>query len=260
MRSARRLLSALGTRSPLAVRAAPAVLVALSALAVASPLPAQQVDEERAPLVGTVVDAERGTPLVGAFVYNTGPETGATTDRQGRFRLSDAVAAEGLTRVSLTVEVLGYRTLRWSGQAEAGRPLQLRMTAKPLLLEGLDVVVDRFERRRRAVATPVRAFEREHLATAPHATVTDFIRARTGVMLRDCGGELCIRRRGRMVQPTVYIDEMRVLGGLDFLYGYHPSDLYMVEVYGRGLQIRAYTLQFMESAASRRLMPVPMIW
>ena len=214
---------------------------------------AQQFD-----LVGTVSD-DAGRPLVGAFVSLTGSDWGALTNENGRFRIPDMTAGP----VSLQAELLGYETLVWNGEAHAGTAVELRLTAKPILLEGLTVVTDRFESRRRAVASSVRWFDHDALATSPQSSALDFLTTRAGLYSVRCNGQFtnrCFIVRGRAAEPRVWVDEMPVFGGLEYLESLAPHELYMVEVYGSGRAIRAYTPQFMERAAEHRLRPIPIVY
>ena len=68
-------------------------------------------------------------------------------------------------------------------------------------------------------------------------------------------GSVCFFVRGREAESMVYVDEMPVIGGLDYLDVLRPHELYMVEVYGQGRHIRVYTNHFMERAAKKRLRP-----
>lgn len=210
-------------------------------------------------LTGVVVD-DRGEPLVGAFVALEGSDWGSLTDARGRFVLPDMAAG----RIALTAEQLGYATLHWEGEVTGDSgPLMLRLEAQPVLLEGLHVVTDRFQSRRNAVATSVNLFDRSDLVSSTQPTVVDFVRARAGIVGTPCRGfshsSLCFWSRGQVVEPRVYIDEMPVIGGLDYLESFRPHELYMVEVYARGRHIRAYTTQFMERAAKTRLMPLALL-
>ena len=54
----------------------------------------------------------------------------------------------------------------------------------------------------------------------------------------------------------IYVDEMPVLGGLGYLESFAPWEFHMIEVYGGGRHIRAYTPRFMERAAKRRISPI----
>lgn len=70
-------------------------------------------------------------------------------------------------------------------------------------------------------------------------------------------GSACVLRRGQPIEPRVYIDEAPVAGGLEQLATYQPHDLYLVEVYSLGLEIRAYTHMFMERMARRPMVLIP---
>ena len=208
-------------------------------------------------VVGTVVDAETGQLLVAAWVGFSGSDWGSITNDEGRFRLSDVDQGP----LSLTVELLGYEKLEWVGDVpEDVAALQIELSPRPVMLQGLTVMLDRFETRRRAVATTVRAYEAEDLATSGQITALDFVtlRAGTGLAQRCNGsrGNLCLWVRGRLVEPTVYIDEFPVVAGLEYLQSFAPHELYMVEIYGNGRHIRAYTPRFMERIALRPITPI----
>lgn len=240
------------------------VLPALLGLAVAlatgaSPISAQDKDASRSFNLTGTVSGETGQPLVGALVWLDGADWGSITDERGRFRIPDVDPG----RVALSVQQIGYDTLHWAGTVVADAPLELRMTPRPVLLEGLKVVTDRFRSRRRAVTTTVQAFDRQALVTTPQQTVRDFIVARAGVATVPCFGaqsNTCLLVRGRVAEPVVYLDEAPLLGGMDWLEIMRPEELYMVEVYGRGRQIRAYTTQFMARAAKNRLQPIAFLF
>ena len=220
---------------------------------------AQEIDQASFDLFGTVVDASSGDVLVGAWVGYTDSEWGSITDDSGRFRFPDMVAG----RLALTIEQLGYETLEWVGAvSQTDEMLRIELTPQPFVLEGLNVVVDRFESRRRAVATSVFAYDAADLQVGAAETAMEFVRNRVNSSFVPCSGSFsgtCIRVRGELREPSVYIDEMPVLGGLDYLDTFAPWELYMIEIYGRGRHIRAYTHQFMERAAKVRLHPLPFI-
>lgn len=248
-----------GRRRRWAGRAGSLGLAALAVAVLARTAPAQEVAEFD--LAGSVV-GERGEPLVGAFVSFAGADWGSLTAEDGTFRIPDVV--EG--RVELEVEQLGYETLRWAGEVGPGSgPLILRMKPRALMLEGLTVVTDRFRNRRNATATSARAWGRDQLATSPYETAAQFVSARAGLSTVPCRSLLlhtsvCVRSRGRTVAPSVYVDEAPVFAGMEYLDAMQPHELYLVEVYGGGRHIRAYTQQFMERAARTRLQPVAFIW
>lgn len=239
-----------------------ALTMAAAALALVGTGAAGQTEAENASfeVTGYVMDAESGTRLVGAWVGLDGTDWGSLTDDEGRFRIPDVTPG----RLELTVEQLGYSTETWSGVVASGEvPLTLEVAPKPVLLEGLQVVSDRFQSRRNATATTVRAYERDELSTSAAFDALDFIERRAGVWATSCRGrrgDRCLVVRGRTVEPVVYVDEMPLLGGLAYLETFQPWELHMIEVYGGGRHIRAYTPRFMERAAETRLAPISLLF
>lgn len=236
------------------------VAVVLAALLARDALAQERETVEPFDLVGFVTDLETGQPLVGAFVALEGSDWGSVTDERGRYRIPDAFPGPAV----LTAEQLGYEELFWHGNIADGSPVELRMEPKPVELEGLRVVTDRFRSRRNSTATSVQTFDSEDLATAPQATVLDFVAGRSVSQRTACGrvdrGDDCLFIRGRRVAPVVYVDEHPVLGGLDYLDTLRPHELYLVEIYGWGQHIRVYTKHFMEWAARTRLQPIPFLY
>lgn len=233
------------------------ILCASAGLAL--PVAAQQrvaaCDDDEARIAGVVVDASTEAPLSGAYVSVAASDWGSLTIDDGRFLLCGIAAGPQV----VTVERLGYETLATQLEASvSGEAVRLQMTADPILLEGLEIVANRFERRRRAVATSVRTYDEEALAGSLYWSAADFVDSRPGVMTTPCGIERCIYSRGNMVRPRVYLDEFPLMGGWVELESVPTSQLYMVEVYGWGRHIRAYTHSFMERAAKVRLAPMPL--
>lgn len=239
------------------------VLVALgvgaTALVARGALAAQEMEGRGAvDLVGTVTDAG-GRPLVGAFVSVEGSDWGSLTGETGRFVIPDLPSGV----VTLTAQLIGYETLTWTGAVAGGVPVALTLKEQPILLEGLNVVTDRFESRRRGVATSVRWYDYGILATSTQPNALDFLSARAGLARVPCRGAWsneCLIVRGRMTEPVVWVDEAPVIGGLDYLRVVPPHELYMVEVYASGRHIRAYTQRFMERAAKNRIQPMALLF
>ncbi len=65
---------------------------------------------------------------------------------------------------------------------------------------------------------------------------------------------------GRTIGPVVYIDERPAPFGLAQLRWYRPDDFHLIEIYGGGREIRAYTPRYIErlarGEASFALIPV----
>ena len=78
-------------------------------------------------------------------------------------------------------------------------------------------------------------------------------------MAMPCGIRMCVYARGSRVEPQIYLDEMPLIGGWAELQSIPTSHLYMIEVFGRGRHIRAYSHSFMQRASRIRLLPMP-IW
>ena len=236
-----------------------AIGIGVVALGLVSPAAAQQEMPEclddQARILGVVVDAGTEMPLSGAYVSAAGSDWGSLTTDNGWFALCGIEAG---THV-VTVERLGYATLE--SEVEAAAPwdrIALRMQPDPILLEGLEIVTDRFERRRRAVEIGVSTFGQEDLLRSSQWSAADFVDLHAGVYTTPCGGSTCVYYRGYArgpLEPEVYLDEIRLLGGWSELEDIPTSQLYMVEVYAGGTHIRAYSHQFMEYAAKVRLEP-----
>jgi hypothetical protein len=135
--------------------------------------------------------------------------------------------------------------------------------SRPILLEGLTVVADRFESRRRSTPTAVRWLDQKALATAPQENALEVLVARGGLTRVACRGvwsNECVLARGSVVEPSVWVDEAPFLGGFEYLRTIQPHELYMVEIYAGGRHIRAYTNRFMERTAELRALPMALLF
>ena len=236
----------------------------------AAPIGAQRTPTAPGParVQGIVLDALTGQRLVGARVQVDGMRGGTLTDSLGTFRLE----AVELGVQEMTVEQYGFEGVVVQLEVRAAMPpVQIELQPRPVMLEGMSVVSDRLARmearlrsRRRSVATSTRAFDLERLTRSASGDMMEFLRFESSLGFMSCGGRmissLCVFRRGRMVSPAVFIDEVPAIGGLDQLATYRPHELYLVEVYGSGLQVRAYTHNFMERMARRPIALIPIVW
>ena len=251
-------------------RAGPLAL--LLCLVLASSITAQvSRDDGHTTLLGKVVHAETGEPIQGAFVSLDWDDTGYLTHDDGSFALP--VWPRGEYRV--TVELLGYADLEVPVLGPDTEPFVLRLSPDPILLEELIVQVNRLERRRKRVPYSVAFADQNELRSAPIGDVVDWIEGRYGIPTTFCGSDGlgaarqasffadqsqdCVLRRGRWVRPTVYLDEMPMIGGLEQLRTFSPQDLHSIEIFDRGTHIRAYTPRFMELVAEGRRFIAPVI-
>lgn len=237
-------------------RAVGATWAAAAVLAGAASLSAQE-DPTRPLIRGRVIDAETRAPLVGAFIMPFGGARAVMTDSLGVFVLPMELASA----YDLTVEQLGYSTLSVTLPETAPREFStILLRPNPLALEGLTVLVDRFERRRRFHFGPVQAMDQDQLMRTARANAFEVVRgmipmART--CLRDFD-RLCVPRRGSIQTVAVCLDDVPLWSDIHALEAYDPRELYMVEVYDRGREVRVYTRYFVEERlrSGRRLAPL----
>jgi CarboxypepD_reg-like domain len=247
---------------PIGIAMALAALALLAQRAVAQSTPGSQEvageqRDEAFTLLGSLVDSNTGEALVGAWIGLTGTDWGSITNEQGRFRIPETTAG----RISLTIELLAYEKLEWVGDVngDGDDVLVIELHPQPIVLEGLQVVTDRFRSRRNATATSVFAYNADDLASTFTTNALEFVEFSSAAWLTPCNGrrsDRCLFVRGRTVEPTVYVDEMPVLGGLSYLESFRPWEFHMIEVYGGGRHIRAYTPGYMERAAKNRISPI----
>ena len=250
----------------------------------ASTLPAQQEDPAPVPVTirGVVLDEVTGTPVTGAAVYLEDEDRGVLTDAHGAFRIEGVPA--GAQAVVATQ--FGYREVAaYVEVPEAGAIIEIDLKPRPILLDGITAVADnidtmvrRLRTRRQSLPYQSRAFDQERLLRSPEPDVFEFLWRETGLERRPCpitggvtltglqaarglGGDLpsqapgalsshCIWRRGQVISPRVYIDEMSAARGLDAFRNYPTTQIYALEVYSHGAEIRAYTYNFMQRMAA----------
>jgi hypothetical protein len=247
---------------------------ALLAVAMAWPVAAQESrGSSSAVLRGDVVDAQTGARLSGVVVEVAPGAQKVATDAAGAFRLSLRTGRDYM----LTLSRLGYEEQSVVVSVQAGgalEPMTVSMTAEPLVLEAVEVLVDRFEDRRHRTPMSSYVLRRDRLARSGGSDLAQVVRSAAMLMTASCEGAstrgrfagfgispvpgmYCIRYRGDVVVPRVYIDDRLVLGGVDELASYSPWDVHHVEIYQRGLMISVYTLGYVESLArGKRRLPL----
>ena len=236
----------------------------------------------RVTLRGVVLDEVTGTPVAAAAVFLEDENYGALTDANGAFRI-DGVPPGSQTVVATQ---FGYWEIAADIEVpEAGAVIEVALKPRPILLDGITAVADnidtmvrRLRTRRQSLPYQTRAYDQERLLRSPEPDVFEFLWRETGLERRPCpitvgvtlmgwqparglgGWDLpsqvpgalashCIWRRGGVISPRVYIDEMPAARGLDALRNYPTSQIYALEVYSQGAEIRAYTYNFMQRMA-----------
>ena len=247
-------------------------LVAAAVLCLPGAGSAQEPEPDDAPvtIMGVVYDVVTGTAIPTAAVSLENGRQGVLTDDQGIFRLEDVEAGPQL----LVVTQFGYqkRAVAATITPESSGMMQVALTPRPIMLAGVTATVEnvtemeaRLRFRRRAAGFATQAYDRRELFRAMTGTPLDFLNQRSMVRIVTCPpgapASRCVFRRGRAIEPWVYVDEALAWGGLDELETYAVSDIYLMEVYSRGSEIRIYTNQFMEQMARKPMMPIPLnLW
>ena len=247
-------------------------LAVAAALCLPGVVSAQEPEPEdvRVKLMGVVYDVVTGTAISSAAVSLENGRQGVITDYQGIFRLDDVEAGPQL----IVVSQFGYqkRVVAATITAQSNPMVEVALTPRPIMLEGVTATVEnitemeaRLRFRRRAAGASTWAYDRHQLTRAMTGTPLDFLNRRTMVRVVPCPpGTLssrCVYRRGRPIEPWVYVDEAVAFGGLDELESYPVSDIYLMEVYSLGTEIRVYTNRFMERMARKPIMLIPLnLW
>lgn len=219
------------------------VFAALALVLAAAPLAAQ----ERVVVTGRVVDAASGAPLAAAILEVAGSDVGMLADRDGRFEFHLRPGSYGIT-----VSRMGYETLLVTVEA-AGRSADLgtiALRADPVMLEALEVTVDRIERQRLSVAAPSRVFGIEELSNTAAFNAADFVKMRSGL-------SYTTTVRGEPLRSCVVVDDAPLPGGLRTLEIYQPRDFARINVYRRGAFVQAYTPAYLERLAKQKFHPMP---
>lgn len=245
-------------------RSGPAILILLGATAL--PLSAQ----EDSYLLGRVIDVVTKAPLNGAFVSFPDTRRGVFTNPDGVFRLPGAKPDDAR---NVQIELIGYGIAQLPAALLSDSvPINIPLAADPILLEGFQVVSDRFRRRRNASTMAVRTFDFRWLRSTSATDALEFLERQTFIREVPCSVGFgasatilsapgsCARVRGRVQRVTLCIDEVPSLGGFMQLASISPHELSMVEVYGGGRMIRVYTQAFMEQVSRRRFNPNPTEW
>ncbi|MXY30573.1 MAG: carboxypeptidase-like regulatory domain-containing protein [Gammaproteobacteria bacterium] len=229
------------------------------------------VAPDRVAVHGMVYDMVSGTAIPGAAVFVESENHGTLADSLGSFVAADVPPGPQL----ITVKQIGYHDKVIAFTA-TGRPedvVTIPLMPKPFMMDGITAVARNVEtmedrmRSRRGDASVgrglIRAYDREALLASGAATGLDFVDDHTIVRMMPCpAGELefyCIGRGSYIGAPRVYIDEIWQPEGLTALQRLSTSELYSVEVYFSGSEVRGYTYEFMERTARKPQALIPVL-
>jgi hypothetical protein len=216
---------------------------------------------------GRVWDRAQMAPLRAALVSADEVRARAVTNASGEFTLR-LPAGTHLLRVTALGFAPGVLEVTAGPDAQ---PVAIALDSDPVLLERLVVMADRFELRRKTVATPSTVLGRDELTGTSSRHMAEVVgrHTRDGPPL-DCGqrtlhlgerGLVCTRAQNtamRGARARVWIDEVPISPSLEVLQNYDPRDFERVEIYDGGKQIRLYTVRFMERAARIGYEPLPL--
>ena len=225
------------------------LLCLLILMGASSPLLGQD-QGENFDLLGRLIDKESRKPLLGASVGLSGSDWSSITDQNGIFEIPGAFVGWKADRkggFSVTANHLGYKTLIWEGDiSRSDEILVLEISPQVETLRLLSDLKKSFNNRRIGSGTDVVAYDRGDLVTAREATALRFLENHLRIPLRD--------------EPLVFVDEVSVMSGLDYLDGLDPIDLELMEIFQSGRHVRIYTTDFLERAAKSGFQPRPLLF
>ena len=221
------------------------VLGLLVLMGISSPLLSQE-EQEKFDLVGRLIDKEDGQPLLGASVGLTGSDWSSITDQNGAFIIPGVFVGWKADRkggFSLTANRLGYKTLIWEGDLSRNDDgLTIEILPEVEVLEGIAEVSKELKSRRVGSGMDVKAYDRRDLVTARETTALRFLTNSVHVPQRE--------------HTVVFVDEVQVMGGLDYLDGIDPIDLELMEIFRSGRHVRIYTTDFLRHASGSGFQPI----
>lgn len=229
-----------------------------------------------AAVTGVVGDATTGSPIPGAIVRVPDADLVAVTNGAGRFVLFGVPAGEHGWRI----EALGYAGWEQSLAVSDLESLSIGLLPRPVALDNIRVTVERLATRRKLSPISVVAVTREKLLSTIAVTAAEAITSLSPFRVVSCPGVateqdlgalkpgqamkpmyakpgapgegrgLCLWARGQLVHPTLMLDERKI--PLEVLLAYQTAELFAVEYYGGGREIRVYTVEFVEKGRPLR--------
>jgi hypothetical protein len=230
----------------------------------ASPILAQQRDTTTT-VAGVVVDAVTGDEVRGALVHLDGEPYAVATDTLGVFVLRGVPKGAH----TLVASQFGYEPA--SAHLDVAIPqagyLEVDLEPSPLAIEGVVVVARRLasfqeqlQTRSLATGQQLSVLDAQKLTATRTHDVAEFLAAEAAITTVPCDNSPalnCVMRRGRAFRPIVCVDEALAPGGFAELASYKPEDLYRIEVYSAGAQIRIYTHAFVAHMVERPQLLLP---
>lgn len=260
-------------------------LMVLLFLGLSGGIQAQEDAREGMTVTGRVVDARSGAPLDGAAVTVEGTALQTFTDADGRFSFRTVPAGEHVW----VIDRLGYATWEQPFTAAPFDRLRIALMPKPVALENITVTVDRLEARRKQTTVSVHSVSREEVRSSVAVLAAELVESRAPWAVTSCPvdlgatvypldqehppnesslvdpgqrvydpTQLCIWYRGRVIKPSVCLDDRPIT--LVELAAYGAAEIFAIDFLGGpGPQIRLYTERFLEEGKTVRPFTVPCI-
>lgn len=235
-----------------------------------SPIRAAQSDES-VTFTGQVIDTYEGVPVVGVAVRlmtvarADGSAVMGVTNDSGHFAIANV--PPGPSRIA--VSRIGYADLYQVLDIQGGQVVEIAIVPKPVVLEGIEVYVDRLTSRLRSLPYLTSTFDNTKIRLEPDVSVAGYLHSQPGFEFVPCfvgqsavGMRIppCIRTRGTVPQrPRVFIDDAPAFGGVTELTTLPTTEIYRIEVIRGCGQIRVYTISYVEGMAANRHPVLPIV-
>lgn len=209
-------------------------------------LPSTALGQQRVVLHGIVLDSNTQEPLRGAQIFAPLSERSAVTDSLGSFEISFIED----THYELVAAAMGYAPTRVTLSPEAEQTsTTLELLPDPRAMASLAVLHEGLEERRRQRRTRrLRVIDHVELGASDAPSAYSLVRRVSGAQACQGLQELC--RLGRRIRLCV--DDASPIRGARELEAIAPSDLWLMEVYQEGREVRIYTRWFIERVIRTR--------
>ncbi|MCY4400126.1 MAG: carboxypeptidase regulatory-like domain-containing protein [Gemmatimonadetes bacterium] len=222
---------------------------------------------------GQVIDTYWGEPVEGAVVRLEGtrrPDGSliqGATDESGRFSIAEVPPGPSQVLVSR----IGYADLIQVLDIREGQFVEVAVIPKPVVLEGIEVYVDRLVTRLRELPYLTNTYSEVELKFAPDLSVAQYLDSQPGFEFVPCFEDNsatgifaqrrdCMRGRGATPQrPRIFIDDAPAFGGVPELASLPTTAVYRVEVIRGCGQIRIYTNTYVEGTVTRPRPLIPIV-
>ncbi|MEM7416323.1 MAG: carboxypeptidase-like regulatory domain-containing protein [Gemmatimonadota bacterium] len=203
--------------------------------------------QERVTLAGTVVDVDTGEALAAAQVLAPLSEVVTLTDSTGAFEISFIEDVQ----YELVATAIGYHSARATlGPEVVGAAISIQLPRDEEVMQALTVLSERLEERRRWQRTRrLRLVHEVELARSDEESAYEFVRVLAAARPCDNLQELCRLGRSRV---RLCIDDTRPSAGARALEALDPADLWLIEMYNEGREVRVYTRWFIDNTLRAR--------